>query len=69
MSAKLHEALTQICQSREVIYKLLDRELRHLKFCCHKYHDEGSYYRYGELKKIHNLLKYVLDQCDDGKKS
>ena len=69
MDTGLRGTLIEICKSRQVIYDLLDGELRHLKFCCYRYHDEQSYYRYSELKKVHNLLKYVLDQCDCSEKN
>ncbi len=67
ISSKQVEALTDLAEQKEVIFKLFEDQIKWDCFYAHKYasHAEASkeYYDHCiELKKALNILKYILEK-------
>ena len=52
-------------EHEETIYQLLEKERKHLNFCCYRYKQESEYNRYIEHNRVYNLIKLLLKMDPD----
>ena len=62
ISSKQIEALGDLAEQKEVVYKLFEDQIRLDSFHAHRYHHEDYYNHLIELKRAYNILKYILER-------
>ena len=60
ISSRQIEAFIDLTKHKELLYDLLEKEIRSDEFKSMRYHDESYYNHCIALRKARNILKYIF---------
>ena len=60
---ELEAHITGMCEYRDSYDDMFKSTIRTLEFQALRYHDEDTYKKCAQMKKMYNMFKFILDKC------